>query len=449
MFKFNSDHILTGYIKQMLHSFNLPKIRVYVEGEPIVKTLVYNKLDPSSNDVLMYAPYIKNGRIEEYRYVENKWAWVPKGWNSKPLPAHEHFYEYNEYIPNYTKNLEIKNNVYDSYTHEYLGDYLRFQRDYNHVNLMPLYNCFSNRICSGVSFYIEKDNQIISSFDGSDPRYKIYMMPVKLFKEYTIAIDSSLGIELCCGIYGKYQGNSAALDTLPSQTYLKVNSCSFNTPFVYDMLASLTKTETEDDTMLNNIAQNELNLKLFIKVPVSVNSSITILEGNYIAWNDFIWKEKDLHKNYAINNLDSILNRSELDENKTYKYITSLQLLKMNTTESYPFADRLIEYLVGNAITPLDNLPDNVERAQKVLALNNLLKSPYPGAWNNTIMPVVYNYMNTANSPDIVAANHDTLGYIDKDVERLFKNKDTKGNWHTIANEDLYPDLYKSDKGDI
>ena len=29
MFKFNSEHILTGYIKQLLASFNLPKYRVY------------------------------------------------------------------------------------------------------------------------------------------------------------------------------------------------------------------------------------------------------------------------------------------------------------------------------------------------------------------------------------------------------------------------------------
>ena len=80
MFKFNSNHILTGYIKQMLHSFNLPKVKVYVEGEPIIKTLVYNKLDENANEVLMYMPYIHNGRIEEYRQTStNTWEWVPKG----------------------------------------------------------------------------------------------------------------------------------------------------------------------------------------------------------------------------------------------------------------------------------------------------------------------------------------------------------------------------------
>jgi hypothetical protein len=33
MFKFNSDNIFTGYIKQLLHDFNLPKYRVYTKEQ--------------------------------------------------------------------------------------------------------------------------------------------------------------------------------------------------------------------------------------------------------------------------------------------------------------------------------------------------------------------------------------------------------------------------------
>lgn len=99
MFNFESQHILTGYIKQLLASFNLPK-------------------------------YIN----EEEGYI------ITKDYN----------YYYNKPVKNYTKNLQVQNNIYNSYTHEYLGDYLRFQRDYNHLDLMPLYNCFSNKLVSNL-----------------------------------------------------------------------------------------------------------------------------------------------------------------------------------------------------------------------------------------------------------------------------------------------------------
>jgi hypothetical protein len=51
--------------------------------------------------------------------------------------------------------------------------------------------------------------------------------------------------------------------------------------------------------------------------------------------------------------------------------ISPLQLLHLNTKEQHPFADRLIEYLIGNAITNSETeIYDNIRRSQKALASN-------------------------------------------------------------------------------
>jgi hypothetical protein len=52
------------------------------------------------------------------------------------------------------------------------------------------------------------------------------------------------------------------------------------------------------------------------------------------------------------------------------KLTTPLQLLRTNTGTSYPFADRLIEYLVGNVVTPLDDISDNISRAKSIVKAN-------------------------------------------------------------------------------
>lgn len=428
MKKFNSADLFTGYLKQLLHDFNLPKIKVYtknhqhycdlhsIESPEILGTKRFKQNSGLLN--VRYFPYLRNGEIQEYiEDDKGNWGWQNIGTVINTVPK---YYTYGQKILNYTKNLKIDSNIYDSYTHEYLGDYLRFQRDYNSINLMPLYNCFSNRACDKLNLTFNKNNQNVT-FNTADLAHKIYMVPVKLFQTYTLAIDSTSPIELCCGVYGDYQDTREKFSRLPENTYMRITTSAFSTPILYGALAA---PESSSDNFLGvdliELAQNEADLKLFIKIPVNNTSTIVLLEGNYLTWNDSVWvpggASKTKNTNKTVINLDSVTCDTELP------LITPLQLLQFNTKEQHPFADRLVEYLLGNAITNAeDEIYDNVRRAQKALTgRENNYKIKLPGVWDPMMTKLFYEYMTSTKSEFDV--NHDILGFVDKDVEKYYKS---------------------------
>ena len=257
---------------------------------------------------------------------------------------------------------------------------------------MPLYNCFSNRLCDSLKLNISLNSQRVIKFDTNDTGYKIYMLPVKLFKEYTIAIDSEAGIELCCGLYGSYQDERHKFENIPALTYKRIPGCNFSQPVVYDALAKLSIINNEEATPVDRatlieLAQNECDLKLFIKVPQSNTSTIVILEGDYHDWNDFTADEDGrMTSNKTVLNFENL--PEELPTSIQLK--TPLQLLRFNTKSQHPFADRLIEYLIGQSITSEDEISENVKRVQKTVRLNTKMN-------NNGYQ---YVYLETSKEPE-------------------------------------------------
>ena len=240
----------------------------------------------------------------------------------------------------------------------------------------------------------------------------------------------------------------------------------------------------------------EDNLKLILKVPVENTSSIVILEGDYTSYNDLTYLNtaesivsdneanilmgtnteqiatllstlagKYYDRSITKQTNKTIINYSTLDacEFLADKLITPLQLLRTNTGESYPFADRLVEYLIGNAITVNEPILDNVTRAKTVISANcnpNIYTmTTDDGIWEPILQCLTYDYINkNHNTHDI---NHDILGFIDKDVENWYAHKtfkrDTNGNLvltkdgspivsdiETIANINIYKDQWRN-----
>jgi len=295
-----------------------------------------------------------------------------------------------------------------------------------------MYNCFSNRLCD--ELHINRQN---FSFDTNDSTHKIYMLPVKIFKEYTIAIDCDAQVEICCGIFGKYQDERDKFMSLPALTYEKSKDCRFNSPFVYKKLKT-DLSSTFSETLLNGIVQNEYDLKMFIKVPANNTSTIVVLEGNYENWNDRLLtpaaiqdasgreinsEAKNLIKktNHAAINFEYI---DELIECPKNIYCGPLQLLSLNTGEQIPFSDRLIEFLIGNAITGEESVSDNVARVQKIVRAEvNKNKDAdsfkyfieNEGVWDDKIKAIIYEYMSNRTSAS--GSLYDITGYVDKDAE--------------------------------
>lgn len=446
MFKFNNSNIFTGYLKQLLHDFKLPKYHIYskenrdyFEKYGVEKNIIESEPDLIPGDKkypthVRNVLYLKDDSFQ--KYVNKKWETVNLG------------KEFKKKSNNYT-NLIIKNQIYDSYTHEYLGNYLRYLRDLHNINLMPLYNCFSYNTGENISINITKNSKKVLTFNSSDTNYKLYILPVKYFKEYTIAIDCDKTIEMCCFLYNKYQDTRTQFDALYDKTYYKISNTSFNRPFIYDKLVDLD--DFLDKGSFTELGQNEDKLKLIIKLPADNNSSITILEGNYLNWNDGQISQSGARitgttYNHAVINLGASNDKLEA---LTLKPITSLQLLKMNTGESYPFADRLIEYLADNTITDLDSINGNVLRAQTVIKENGNNIS-VNGAWDNKMQLIFYDYMyqdKSRNNINDDSVFHDLLGFVDKDVEKYYKSRNSeKEEKNSLMNIDIYPDLYLSDK---
>ena len=367
MLKFNDNNILTGYIKQLLHSFNLPKCKVFnslidmknyfsdKEGIAIIRKYKMNS---------DYLVYIKNGLIiNETKYLFN--------------------YEYQ----NITTNLSLFNNLYDSRTHEYLGEYLRFLRDYRDLNLMSLYNCYS-------------DNYL------TDKNYKYILIPVKYNTIYSIAFDCNkmdyyFGFEKdVINIRKKFQ-ESIGIESKSLTT--------FSVPFIIT-------------TPKNQDLFKESLFKLIIRVPLSNNNPISIIEGFDLSSTN----DKVLNNSYSKIqfNFDK---ENNYDNVNLLNYISNLELFneKSNIVNSVPFADKLISYLTNLTIIPRDIISKNVIDA-KYKALTR-----YGNNGNNAHIPSKIGKLNDSftNNDKIrfidayqqkFAKNlnqFDILGYVDKDIE--------------------------------
>ena len=435
--EFNNNNLITFYIKSFLKEFNLPMISVWKPGYKSYKDALYIHKN-------VIAKCLNTGDWDEFTVDNFKVIYDNFHWNKR--------------YDNITKNLRVNNLIYDSYTHEYLGDYLRFLRDYRGIDLMSLYNCFSNREVTDISIpyttteLINGVETTVYKTFTNDSGSRIYMVDIIPFTEYTIFMDSLGTVEFISGYYNN--GFIDPFDTLGDEsssyifpygsTLFTAKNLSFNKPIVYNKMSKENLTSEVWENISNSITYNQRkNLKLFIKVPYSQTpSSLVVLEGIHTENSIYHFNENHdldlIDKIVALpyiknGNIDIPGDKYEFNSKKRTQ-LSKLGLTKLQTGINHPFSDRLIEYLIGNAIVPFDKIENNISRVQDILHKGVKSKINYTenvrvylekinlrGEWDTNMTNTILGIAKIKNLNNI---KYDILGYVDKDIELAISLED-------------------------
>lgn len=175
--EFNKITTVSNLIKNLLISTYLPLIRTVRDYDYIIADRLYVykcdiiKCTSSGYIVTGYQNVAFNGDRADFRVI-----------------TEYYFGERNDKLcTNYISSSE----GYDADTHERLGKYLRNLRDMYDLNLMPLYNCFSNQIFEAHHIFCagEWSNDRIEK-TVEDYNTKIYKVPIRFNTDYTICMEN-------------------------------------------------------------------------------------------------------------------------------------------------------------------------------------------------------------------------------------------------------------------
>ena len=411
--KFFNNSIECNFIKQLLRKTPVPTIRTAVDGRTICKGFCYLY----EGQIIKCTKTGVLGGGAEYSVIYS----TKNDINNPTL--------YHTYISRF--------NYYDSDTHRQLGEYLRFYRDTTGVDLMPFYNCFNYEFAE--DFHLTSNGTGYAF--GPDKDYKYVAVPVRIGATYTIAVDcpfevrmrpmfySSFGLVETMVSTASYQDLNALFtfnysystfeqpvssggvqkETVTGASVIRLPFVSFKKPFVFKVDLNFAGQGTVDSEKLLECAySNERFLRLIIRLPISNKSSLVVLEGDY---SDTHIKEFDAQK---LGSADTSVKNSAM--------LGDLSLLMFSDGNSYAFSDRLIEYLLLNAITSQEEIVGNISYAQRN-AFSTLPQGSFDGIWDDKIRVALWNKYRGRIQKDNIPHHEkkmvDMNGFVDKSMEKI------------------------------
>ena len=442
--RFYDDTIVTRFIKYLLANTYTPLVRVWNPGGFALSGSMY-----IHQGKIMQAK--KTGFLDSITDFDVKQLFIPT----------RCYYGINS---TYSSNT----NGYDPVTHRWLGNYLRFIRDYYGVNLMPFYNCFCGEFVSNVDIkQVTSDSgttyhNIVSS---TDSRSKIFVVPVRFGQTYNLAIDCDTGVEFMYGFYGPKGLIVSATDTLRVELrqthYTKLPSCQFTNPCVVPPIEW-----SSMPSATQNVAQFEKYLRLFVKIPQSSESSIAVIEGNIQRYNtlcgisDKEAKERFSTSSAVYSNILNTCNSKTVEgyqvpqaelyfKQRQYDPVTKtrgedatqtfssrpieeclgpLGLLQWSDGNTYAFSNRLVEYLLWNVVDSIEPINKNVERVQgRITSLEMSNANLFPryrgaftsGVWDENMQKYIYALRKSIQVSPKGVPSVDYNGFVDKDTETI------------------------------
>lgn len=413
--KFYDNSIVSQFIKELLSTTPVPLVKVWKRGEKAYKN----------------TPYIIPGKIVSLRSDF-----------TGSIPTEKDFITVKEFIPYKEYNgitFKYKSNtyLYDPDTHKWLGNYLRFLRDYYNIDLMPFYNCFCGDYIDNSDIV---DKMLVSN--SYNTLYKIISVPVRFGQTYNLSIQCDTPLEITYDFYGpKGIINNTPIHSIDANlSYMKLPKCDFRNP--------VTIRSPESNRYLY---QYERYLRMFIKIPVTNTSSVVVIEGD-------ISKDPRLNNRNAENSKNvyscktgvytNILKtcnstttegtqipdcKLSLEETTSHiadssidRCLSPLGLLQWDDGNTYAFSNRLIEYLLSNVISPVDEITSNIDTVQtKITSYNSysdahMYRNSYtPGVWNDSMTRYIYEMRRLRVFSPKGASNIDYNGYVDKDTEYI------------------------------
>lgn len=418
MQRFNVDNVESRFIKNLLLNTYLPSFPIACAGDFIVADVMYtfgnSIIKCTGSGVLLDS----NNEYENVKFVNQNGRQSPAcsdlivcgadiicgvGIRTAKYTTVSNFTT-NKQISGVTSNFISHSTTYGAEIHKNLGKYLRWYKSAYDVDLMPLYNCFTNTETTHFHLNADsEDNKFI--VDGNNPDVITWTIPALPNKNYQIYINEPSRI-FVGGVYlnelGRIKCNyddKEYLDELLSTKPIAVEGSSYSRPIEF-------RVSTTDPTLLNY----SNNFYIALQTPKNHTTSIVVIENDVLkhtapvtSGEIFIDRDKGLWPDVGYHRFNPPIKSS---------------LTTIPTSFNIPYSDRLIEYLLNNVIDTQEDISMNIYRLQKelgVLGKYNLDKD----VWSPLMKFLLYNKYFEHHSNFSVDKNYPT----EKDLEGIPSSK--------------------------